>query len=107
MRKISAGLIATLLLLVTALAAVNAFAVAKPMAEQTPEVTVAGPDAPLENAEWTIIIYLAADNNLQAAGLGDLGPGQRARVHSLDPVRANVPAQGSSASARAHAHCAH
>jgi len=72
LRKISAGLIATLLLLVTALAAVNAFAVAKPMAEQTPEITEPGPDAPLENAEWTIIIYLAADNNLQAAGLGDL-----------------------------------
>jgi hypothetical protein len=72
LRKISAGLIATLLLLVTALAAVNAFAVAKPMAAQAPEVTVPGPDAPLENAEWTIIIYLAADNNLQAAGLGDL-----------------------------------
>ena len=76
MRKISAGLIATLLLLVTALAAVNGFAVAKPTAAQapltTPAIDALLADAPLADAKWTIIVYLAADNNLQAAGLGDL-----------------------------------
>jgi hypothetical protein len=76
LRKISAGLIATLLLLVTALAAVNGFAVAKPTAAQapltTPAIDALLADAPLAGAKWTIIVYLAADNNLQAAGLGDL-----------------------------------
>jgi hypothetical protein len=55
---------------------VNGFAVAKPTAAQapltTPAIDALLADAPLAGAKWTIIVYLAADNNLQAAGLGDL-----------------------------------
>lgn len=52
------------LLIVTALSMVNVFAIAKPDSVLEAPVTA--------DEEWTIIVYLAADNNLQLAGVGDL-----------------------------------
>ena len=71
MRKTLAGIVVLGMLLVTALTAANAFALAKPSATAAPAVS-ADADTPLQNAEWTIIVYLDADNSLQAAGFGDL-----------------------------------
>lgn len=66
MKKSFAGIVATMLVLVTAVSAVGVLA-AGPALESEPAA-----DVPLENAEWTIIVYLAADNNLETMGLSDL-----------------------------------
>jgi len=55
------------MLLVTALTAANAFVLAKPSATLATD-----PDTPIPDAEWTIIVYLDADNSLQTAGFNDL-----------------------------------
>jgi len=63
--------IAGALLIVTALSMVNAFAIARP--DSVFDMPQAGNTGiPLTDAEWTIIVYLDADNSLQLAGLSDL-----------------------------------
>ncbi len=73
------------LLIVTALSMVNAFAVAKPDSFLNPP---AEPEVPLADEDWTIIVYLAADNNLQLAAVGDLQ--EMEAVGSLDGINVVV-----------------
>ncbi|HIJ16526.1 MAG TPA: hypothetical protein HA364_01945, partial [Thermoplasmata archaeon] len=52
------------LLIVTAFSMVNAFTVAKPDSFLEPP---ADSEGPIAEAEWTIIVYLAANDKLQLA----------------------------------------
>lgn len=87
MRKSFAGLVATMIVLVMAVSAMSVIA-AKPSPVKTPLVSEPAADVPLENAEWTIIVYLAADNNLETMGLSDLD--EMEKVGSVDGVNVVV-----------------
>jgi len=73
------------LLIVTAFSMVNAFTVAKPDSFLEPP---ADSEVPIAEAEWTIIVYLAADNNLQLAAVGDLQ--EMEAVGALDNINVVV-----------------
>ncbi|MGB2825071.1 MAG: clostripain-related cysteine peptidase, partial [Thermoplasmata archaeon] len=48
----------------------------------------AGPTVPLEDAEWTVMVYLDGDNNLEPYGLSDLA--EMEAVGSVDGVNVIV-----------------